>query len=223
VIRIEGVTKVYGRHRALGGVSLELRPGRACALLGANGAGKSTLLGVLATLVRPTSGKVTVEGKPLDRATVGLLAHEPFVYGDLDARENLGFWAELYDLPDGKKRVDDLLAQVGLDANAQRRPARTYSRGMLQRLALARALLPEPKVLLLDEPFTGLDAGGTRAVREAIDAAVAAGRVVVCTSHDVEPLGGACKQVVVLKAGKVVVNDVGDEGFAAAELRQRLG
>ncbi len=156
------------------------------------------------------------------RAIVGLLAHEPFVYGDLDALENLQFWAELYDLADGAARVTAVLDQVGLEPAARRRPARTYSRGMLQRLALARALLPEPRILLLDEPFTGLDIGGTAAVRAAIDAARHDGRIIVCASHDVEPLGGVCGQVIVLKAGKLIVDETSADGFSAADLRGKL-
>jgi heme exporter protein A len=221
-VQARGLTKLYGRQRALGGVDVTLRAGRLTALLGPNGAGKSTLLGVLSTLVRPTSGTVRF-GAGLDardvRAGIGVLAHEPMVYGELSALENLRFFAGLYALADGAERARALLDEVGLDEEARRRPARTYSRGMLQRLALARALLHRPRLLLLDEPFTGLDRFGAERLARTLAAARQEGRIVVVVSHDLEALGGLTDHLVVLKRGKIVHDEVRDAPLSAVELK----
>jgi heme exporter protein A len=223
-VRVVGVSKSYGRQRALGGVTLELHAGRLTALLGPNGAGKSTLIGILSTLVRPSAGHVDVGGLATPRevrAKIGVLAHDSLVYPELTAVENLRFWGGLYDVPDVAGRAAALLDQVGLDAVARLRPARTYSRGMLQRLSLARALLSDPEVLLFDEPFTGLDRAGAAALAEALARAKAEGRVVLVATHDVEALDGLAEHVVVLQAGRVVVDEARVTGFSAGELRAR--
>jgi heme exporter protein A len=224
---VEGVSKLYGRQRALSGVSLELAAGRLTALVGPNGAGKSTLVGVLSTLVRPSSGRVRYVGAgkaptpPEIRGAIGVLAHDSFLYGELDAIENLSFWASLYDVPDATRRALDLLDQVGLEPSARRRPTRTYSRGMLQRVALARALLPQPRLLLLDEPFTGLDKFGVDALAQALAQARRDGRIVLVVTHDLEAIGGLCDHLVVLRGGKVSVNERREAPFQARELRER--
>ena len=227
-VSLDGVSKTFGRQRALGGVSLRLEKGRLCALVGPNGAGKSTLVGVLSTLVRPTAGVVRYEATgaaapaPHEvRAAIGVLAHESFVYGELDAVENLSFWASLYGVADAPRRVASLLDQVGLDAAARRRPARTFSRGMTQRLALARALVAEPRLLLLDEPFTGLDRGGVDALRRTLEASRAAGRIVLVVTHDFEAIADLCDHLVVLRGGKVVLDERSERPFALGELKER--
>jgi heme exporter protein A len=225
-VTARGLTKLYGRHRALAGVSLSLEPGKLCALLGPNGAGKSTLLGILSTLVRPTSGEVVFEAggqalEPLEvRRGIGVLAHEAMVYGELSAIENLRFFAGLYDVPRADERASQLLDEVGLDQEARVRPARTYSRGMLQRLALARALLHRPRLLLLDEPFTGLDRAGTSALARTLAAARAEGRIVVVVTHDLEALDNVCDHVVVVKRGKLVHDERFDAPIPVARLRE---
>jgi heme exporter protein A len=223
VVEAEGLTKLFGRQRALAGVSTRFQAGSVAALLGPNGAGKSTLLGILSTLVRPTSGQVTFGGArpgPAVRAAIGVLAHEPMVYAELTGRENLIFFARLYDLGDADARARRLLAEVGLASEAAERPARTYSRGMLQRLALARALLHAPRLLLLDEPFTGLDAGGTRRLAETIDAARKGGNIVVVVTHEVAPLDGLCDHLVVLNRGKIVRDERAASPLGAQTLRE---
>jgi heme exporter protein A len=222
---VEGVTKIYGRQRALGGVSMELRAGRLTALMGPNGAGKSTLIGVLSSLVRPTSGRVRVGDLTEPRAVrgaIGVLAHEPLVYPELSAIENLRFWGGLYDVPDPAARATQLLDAVGLDAAARLRPARTYSRGMLQRLSLARALLGDPRVLLFDEPFTGLDRAGAAALAAALARAKADGRVVLVATHDLDAIDGLADHLVVLRAGKVAIDERREVPFTGAELRGRV-
>jgi heme exporter protein A len=208
-VAVAKVGKRFGSERALAGVTLELRAGSMCALLGHNGAGKTTLLGILSTLMRPTDGKVRyVRGGrdvPMDdelRRDIGLLAHASLCYGELTATENLAFVAGLYDIdPAG---IGTVLDRVGLAAGARQRPARTYSRGMLQRLALARALLTRPSLLLLDEPFTGLDRGGALALGEQLGELKAQGAIVVVVTHDLEAIADRTDHVAVLRRGQLV-------------------
>jgi ABC-type multidrug transport system ATPase subunit len=223
----KAVSKRFGWHRALANVDLELRPGSLCALLGANGAGKSTLLGIFSTLVRPTSGEVVydsgdgavAEGMEL-RQKIGVLAHEAFVYSGLTAVENLQFWGRLYNVDDLDQRIDTLLGEVGLDKKARARAAGTYSRGMLQRLALARTLLHDPSVLLLDEPFTGLDRTGAAALASSLATAKESNKVVMVITHDLESIGDVTDHVVMLSRGKVVHDDRDSAGFSYERLKE---
>lgn len=223
-IHVAEVTKRYGHHRALAGVSLELQAGSLCALLGPNGAGKSTLLGILSTLVRPTSGQVTYrqddghqpEHQEL-RQQIGVLAHSSFIYGELTGTENLDFYGRLYGLAHVARRARELLDDVGLDDKARERPARTYSRGMLQRLALARALLHDPRILLLDEPFTGLDRTGAQALARALAKAKNESRILLVITHDFESIAGLTDHILVLRRGKIVHEDRRQRAVGHAE------
>jgi heme exporter protein A len=211
-----GVTKRFGTHRVLASVDLELRAGSMCALLGPNGAGKSTLLGILSTLVRPSSGEVSYRagertlaaGGEL-RRTIGVLSHDSFLYGGLTALENLLFYARLYQVADAEARAAALLDEVGLEPEARGRPVRTYSRGMVQRVALARALLHAPRVLLLDEPFTGLDRGGALALGAELGALRDRGAIVVVVTHDLEAIAGRADHVAILRRGQLVFEERG--------------
>jgi len=215
LVKIEKVAKRYGSERALAGVSLELRAGSMCALLGHNGAGKTTLVGVVSTLVRPTGGQVAYEsaGKRVEgdrvRREIGLLAHASLCYGELSAIENLEFFAGLYGVDASAPAIGKLLDQVGLDPRARGRAARTYSRGMVQRLALARALLAQPSLVLLDEPFTGLDRGGALALGEQLGALRDAGAIVVVVTHDLEAIAGRADHVAILRRGQLVLEERG--------------
>ena len=220
------LTKRFGRNRALANVSVELAAGSVCALLGPNGAGKSTLIGILSTLMRPTAGNVvyrsekqTIEAGRELRGQIGVLAHEAFVYSQLTAIENLRFFGKLYGVQDVEVRVPKLLSDVGLEEAAWNRPAAGFSRGMLQRLAVARALLPEPQVLLFDEPFTGLDHAGIETLSRALGNAKKEGRLVLVVSHDLEPLGGVANHVVILRRGQVAADERRDQPFSSKELR----
>lgn len=221
-VLVDKVAKRYGSERALAGVSLELVRGTMCALLGHNGAGKTTLLGVVSTLVRPNSGSVTYrsgEAKLAGEAVrreIGLLAHASLCYSELTAVENLELVAGLYDV---STSVASVLDQVGLDARARERPARTYSRGMLQRLALARALLTRPSLLLLDEPFTGLDRGGALALGEQLGGLKADGTIVVVVTHDLEAIAGRTDHVAILKRGKLVCEERNDLSYSYDQLK----
>jgi heme exporter protein A len=207
-----GLTKVYGRQRALAGVDLTLRAGEATALLGPNGAGKSTLVGILATLVSPTAGSVRYGGGATSedaevaddelRGAIGVIAHESHCYGDLTGHENLVFFARLYGVADAHAVADTLIARVGL-RDAARRPARTYSRGMLQRLAVARALVHKPRLLLADEPFTGLDRAGVALLSELLAEERARGCIMVVVTHDFDAVAPLIDRVVVLARGRI--------------------
>lgn len=178
------------------------------ALLGPNGAGKTTLLRILASLAKPSVGNVRVAGLllPADaqvlRAEIGLLAHQPLLYGDLSAEQNLNFFAQLYGLIDAEQRVNDLLGQVGL-ASRRRDPVRIFSRGMQQRLAIARSILHNPKVLLLDEPHTGLDPESAESINALLHKLVNDGCSILFTSHDLAKAAELADHVEVLAGGRL--------------------
>lgn len=213
LVEIQKIAKRYGSERALAGVTLELRGGTMCALLGHNGAGKSTLLGVLSTLVRPNSGRISYKssGKAIEgddvRREIGMLAHASLCYAELTAIENLELVAGLYSVDGSPKAINAVLDQVGLEPRARTRAARTYSRGMQQRLALARALLTKPSLLLLDEPFTGLDRGGALSLGEQLGALKDSGAIVVVVTHDLEAIANRTDHVAILRRGSLVFED----------------
>ncbi|HSK02476.1 MAG TPA: ABC transporter ATP-binding protein [Kofleriaceae bacterium] len=214
-VQIEKVGKRYGGERALASVSLELTARSMCALLGHNGAGKTTLLGVLSTLVRPSTGTVAyhaggaaVAGEAV-RREIGMLAHASLCYGELSARENLALFAGLYEVDGSPAAIDAALDRVGLEPRARDRAARTYSRGMLQRLALARALLTRPSLVLLDEPFTGLDRGGALALGAELAQLRDGGAIVVVVTHDLEAIAGRTDHVAILRRGALVFEERG--------------
>jgi heme exporter protein A len=217
------VGKIYGGRRVLADVTLTFQPARIAAVLGPNGAGKTTLLGILSTLVTPSTGEVTWGGASLGRgsparARIGYVGHDPGVYGDLTATENLTLFAGLHGVPDGAARAAALLARVGLgDARADA-AVRTFSRGMLQRLALARALIHEPALLLFDEPAAALDPAGAAWLTGELAAERAAGRTVLLVTHDLTAASVA-DQVVILRRGRVVFDDTRVGGFGADGLR----
>jgi heme exporter protein A len=215
-VALRELGRAYGERVALAGVTLELPRGATLAVFGANGAGKTTLLRVLATLLRPHAGSATVLGRELPRdgwavrGRVGLLAHEPLLYRDLSARENLRFHARLHGVDDA--RAEELLDAVGMARRADE-PIRALSRGMTQRVAICRAVLHRPELLLLDEPLANLDPGAAAGVAPLIGRQTGAARVLI--SHDVE-LGLAEADVVLgLRAGRpeivAAASDVGTD------------
>jgi heme exporter protein A len=202
-IELEDVGRAYGERTALAGVTLTLEPGRTLAVFGANGAGKTTLLRILATLLKPHAGRARVLGRDLPadgwavRGRVGLLAHDPLLYRELSARENLRFHARLHGVD--AARVEVLLAAVGM-ARRGDEPLRTLSRGMAQRVAICRAVLHEPELLLLDEPLANLDPGAAGAVEPLIGRSAGVARVLI--SHDVEHGLQEADVVLGLRAGR---------------------
>ena len=207
-IEVRDLVKLYGPTRALAGVQLELRAGEITSIEGPNGSGKSTLLDVLALLSRPTRGTLRF-GKhdPLRdkrlRRQIGLVAHAAMVYPELTGHESLALTAALYGAHADAASLAALEQRFELGA-FMARPARTYSRGQLQRLSLARALLPEPRLLLLDEPSTGLDARGVERLSEAMRVERARGAIVVLVTHDAPLAAALADRRVSLRAGRVV-------------------
>jgi heme exporter protein A len=223
VLRLVNVGKIFGRHRALADVSLAFVPGRVAALLGPNGAGKSTLLGLLSTLSQPSQGRITLGDEDLSRhsplrARIGYVGHEPGVYGDLSARQNLRLFASLYGLASAERRIDEMLARVGLDGVRREAAARTFSRGMLQRLALARALLHEPEILLFDEPGAALDPAGAAWLAGELQREREVGRLVVLVTHDLVAAAAIATHLVVLRRGRVTLDET-RASFSADEIR----
>jgi heme exporter protein A len=205
-IELAGLTRRYGERVALQDVTLTLPVGATLVVFGPNGAGKSTLLRVLATLLRPHAGRATVLGAALPgeswkvRGRIGLLGHEPLLYRDLTVHENLRFHARLHGVEEA--RVEALLDQVGLRPRADE-PVRTLSRGMAQRVAICRASLHEPELLLLDEPLANLDPGAAEAVEPLIGRTAGPARVVI--SHDVEHGLAEADLVLGLRAGRAAM------------------
>lgn len=223
--QIEHVYKRFGAKVALRDVSLSLAGREAVALLGANGAGKTTLLRTLATLSRPTRGSVTAFGVDAwsarleVRARIGVVAHQPYVYPELTCAENLAFFGTMFGLDDSQRRAISTLERVGLSRRADDR-ASTLSRGLLQRLNLARALLHEPLALVLDEPDTGLDSAGREVLSEIVRSQVSRGGGVVLTTHALDYALSLATRIVVLAGGRVVLDAprelVDDAGVARA-------
>jgi heme exporter protein A len=203
VVKAEGLSRRYGERLALDDVSFTLAAGQTLAVFGANGAGKTTLLRVLATLLRPHGGETTVFGRALPRdawavrGRIGVVGHDPLIYRDLTARENLTFIARLYGVP--LARVEDSLKLVKLDRRADE-AVKNFSKGMLQRLAAARALLPEPELLLLDEPRANLDPGAAELLEPLLGKDGQRARVIV--THDVDYGLSEADVVLGLKRGK---------------------
>jgi heme exporter protein A len=208
VLRLVDVSRTFGRRRALHRVSLTAQAGTITALLGHNGAGKSTLLSIAATLIEPTSGTVTygdadaAGGGAALRARIGMLGHDLYLYAELSAAENLRFFAKVYGLDAIERRVDAALDRAGL---RERRDdiVSGFSRGMRQRLALERALIHEPRLLLLDEPFTGLDEAARQALRARLEAARDARAIVILTTHDTAAIDGLSDAALTLVDGRL--------------------
>jgi ABC-type multidrug transport system ATPase subunit len=205
-VAVRGLEKRFGPVRALRGVDLEAGEGSLVAVLGPNGAGKSTLLRCLAGLALPSAGSIEIRGERAERgrlrARVGLVAHATFLYGELSVRENLVFAARLHGVADPRGRAEALLAEDALGEWAERRAA-TLSRGLAQRAALARARAHDPPLLLLDEPFTGLDPRSAERLAARLRALRERGRTILLVSHDLARVAELADQAVVLRGGRV--------------------
>ena len=208
-VAVDDVSRHFGRRRAVSRVSFTARAGAILGLLGPNGAGKSTLLGMLATLLRPTSGSIRfgsldprADGAGL-RGRIGILGHDLFLYPELTALENLAFFAGLYRRADAAAVALRALEQAGL-ADRARDQVTSFSRGMRQRVALERALIHEPRLALLDEPFTGLDDASAAALVRRLGTLREGGTIVILATHDLDLAEGLLDEAVFLRVGRVV-------------------
>jgi heme exporter protein A len=222
MIRITKLIKNYGPHPVLRGVSLHVPRGEFLTLVGPNGAGKTTLLRIIATLGQATAGEVRVGGWPLPTAAdrvrphLGLISHQPLLYAELTAEENLRFFARMYGLAGPAGRIDEVLESVDLSGR-RHDPVGEFSRGMQQRLAIARAILHQPEILLLDEPYTGLDQSAAAMLDEVLHSVATAGRTVVMTTHDLARGLANCDRIAILARGKIAFeagrDEVDQDGF----------
>ncbi len=211
MIKVRKLVKRFGLKTVLKGMDFSVEEGEFVALIGPNGAGKSTFLRILASLTRPTMGAVSVAGFDLPkeaadvRRRLGVVSHLPLLYVDLTAAENLTFYGRMYNLPDVDARTDEVLEMVGL---IKRRDdlVRTYSRGMQQRLAIGRAVLHDPSVMLFDEPYTGLDQDASSMLDDVLRTVAARGRTVVMTSHDLARTEDLATRFDVLSRGKIAAS-----------------
>jgi heme exporter protein A len=204
--------KSFGNYKALRGIDLKVLSGSTLAVFGPNGAGKTTLIKILASIMRPTSGKILIEGADIAdnaetlRSRLGLVAHQSYLYGNLSAWENLDFYARMYGVEDRNKRIGEVLGLVNMTGRKHDRLS-TFSRGMQQRVALARALLHKPSILLLDEPETGLDQQALGAMWDIIRREEAGKRTIIFTSHSFERALAVCDDVIILERGKIAYRE----------------
>ena len=218
-LAVVDVARHYGRRKALSQINFTCDSGEIVGLLGPNGAGKSTLLNILATLLAPSVGRVeygertSAEGGADIRGRLGMLGHDLFLYPELTARENLSFFAQLYGLKEVPAIVLAALERAGL-ADRANDFVSSFSRGMRQRAALERALLHEPRLILLDEPFTGLDQASTSALVARLQERQRAGCMVVIATHDLEVADGLLTRAIYLKNGRIVGTDTDSRGLA---------
>jgi heme exporter protein A len=209
MIVVRKLVKRFGLKTILRGLDFEVNPGEFVALLGPNGAGKTTFLRILASLSRPSMGEVMIAGFRLPaqaagvRRRLGVVSHLPLLYGDLSAEENLTFYGRMYAVPFLDMRVSEVLELIGLTTR-RRDLVRTYSRGMQQRLAIGRAIIHDPEVLLLDEPHTGLDQEACSMLDQALGEVATRGRTVVMTSHDLAKAADLASRFDVLSKGVIV-------------------
>jgi heme exporter protein A len=216
MIKVRKLIKRFGLKPVLRGLDFDVEQGEFVALLGPNGAGKTTFLRILASLSKPTIGEVWISGyrlpqqAPLVRRALGVVSHQPLLYGDLTAEENLRFYGRMYDLPDLPVRVEEGLNIVGLHER-RRDLVRQFSRGMQQRLAIARAILHDPGVLLFDEPHTGLDQDAAAMLDGVLQDVAAKGRTVVMTSHDLARSASLASRIDILSKGVIAASVSGSQ------------
>ena len=215
LIEVIALRKAFGRHRVLKGIDLAIEAGSSGVMFGPNGAGKTTFLRILSTLSKPSSGTVRVSGVDIKdnpegiRQFLGLVTHAPLLYTDLSAQENLAFYARLYGIDAPQDRIQELLERVGL-LHRRHDLVRTFSRGMVQRMAIARALLHNPPILLLDEPDTGLDPQAAEMMTGFLREIGGSQRTVIMTTHHLERGLELADRVLILQGGTIVFDSPAD-------------
>jgi heme ABC exporter ATP-binding subunit CcmA len=208
IISIEKLSKAFGTNVVLRNIDLRIEKGEFLTVFGPNGAGKTTLIKIMSTLVSPTSGKIIIDGmdikeNPIEiRKKIGVISHETYLYHELTAAENLRFFGRMYGVSDIENRIDGLIKQVGLTYRKNDR-VRTFSRGMKQRLSIARALIHDPPILLLDEPYTGLDQHASATFDRILGGMNAHDKTRVLISHDIERGIAMCDRAIILTDGHI--------------------
>lgn len=212
-INVQGLTKSFGTRLALRGIDLEIESGKSVVIFGPNGAGKTTLIRILATIMNPSSGTITFDGLNLKshaeeiRRRIGIVTHQTLLYNNLTAYENLEFYGRMFDVPELKKRIQELVSLVGMTSRLHDRVA-TLSRGMQQRVSIARALLHKPTILLLDEPETGLDQEAIPLIWDTMPDETGRKRTVILTTHNMERGIEVGERLLILDKGKIVYEGV---------------
>ncbi len=211
-IEVSGLTKSFGFLNAIKGIDFKLNKGEFLTLFGPNGAGKTTLIRILSALTRPTSGTAIVAGYdvkeagPTMRREIGVISHASYLYGDLTPLENILFFAEMYNVKNAKERSLEVIEEVGLKKRMHDR-VRTFSRGMLQRLSIARAIVHDPSILFLDEPYTGLDQHASNVLKEQLQTLHTNKRTILMTTHDFERGLEMCDRVAIQVNGRFALWD----------------
>ncbi len=209
---VRKINKYFGRFRVLSDINLKLGAGEFLTIFGANGAGKTTLLRVFAGLLKQDSGNIYIDGIDADnepeklRKSIGFISHNTFLYNDLTAYENLRFFGQLYDIEEYESQIENVLNRVGLQKRASE-PVRNFSRGMQQRLAIARAFLHNPSLLLLDEPYTGLDQRASAVLNQILEGVHKENKNAVITTHDINQGLEIADKVAVIDRGCIVYNE----------------
>ncbi len=225
MIELRNLTKTFGHRLVLRGLNATIHEGDFVTLMGANGVGKTTLIHLIATLSKPSGGHIFINGYNLAnspselRRFIGLVSHKTLLYDDLTADQNLRFYARMYDVAEATQRIETLLNQVGL-LGRQHDPVRTYSRGMQQRLAIARAMLHNPPILLLDEPDTGLDQQATQRLSNLLMAVGATQRTILMTTHNLDWGVEMGSRLLILAKGKIVY-DVQRQDVTVSEVQKQ--
>jgi ABC-type multidrug transport system ATPase subunit len=210
-IEVEGLTKSFGHHFALKKVNLRVKKGRFLTIFGPNGAGKTTLIRTLSTLTKPTSGNLRVAGFDLEegeelRRRIGVISHQTFLYDDLTAYENIRFYGRMYDVENLEPRVEEVIEEVGLSLR-KHELVRTFSRGMQQRLSIARAIVHHPEVLFFDEPYSGLDQHAAKNFKDLLKGLHTGERTIVMTTHDLSRGLEISDRVAILVRGRMVYEE----------------
>ena len=225
---ISRLTKAFGSQRVLKNINLVIKRGEFVTIFGPNGAGKTTLIKIMSTLVAPSGGSVIVDGfdvmkKPVQiRRLIGVISHDTYLYSDLTAEENLRFFGQMYDMDKYKldSRIDELLQEVGLEYRSNDRVG-TFSRGMKQRLSIARAMIHKPSILFLDEPYTGLDQHAASTFEKVLRGLDAKNTTKVMISHNIERSLKLCDRVLILTEGSIVFDEQRHEVGSAEDFKER--
>lgn len=224
IISISGLSKSFGSQKAIDNIDLEFKKGEFVAIFGPNGAGKTTFLKILSTIIEPTKGKVTINDldlkkKPIEiRKSIGSISHESYLYDDLTAKENLIFFGKMYGMkkPDIEERADKLLEQVGLTKRANDR-VRPFSRGMKQRLSISRAMVHQPDILLMDEPYTGLDQQAAQTFENVLRSLDRDNVTKIMISHNIERAFRICDRILLMDKGKIIY-DINKKDIESVDL-----